>query len=127
MHPPYYVSEQSIVGGAARRSILRKLLTPDADIAKEDCTLVFCMLNEASGDSITTISETSSAGQDIIDLCQHLLTCNRPMRAAGESSDVGKYNNSAWVHMVSKMVTMARSMGIPTITGKRCLRLYDGK
>ncbi len=64
MHLHVYVNQQSIMDGAACRSILRKL--PDADLAKEDCTLVFCMLNEVSGDKITQLSETSSVGQDII-------------------------------------------------------------
>ncbi len=45
------------------------------------------------------------------------------MLAAGGSSDVRKYNNPAWGLMVNKKVTMARSMGIPTITGERYLRL----
>ncbi len=73
MHPHYYVNQQSTVGGATCRHSLQKLPTDDAEIARDDCTLVFFMLNEVSGDKITTISEASSAGQDIIDLCQHLL------------------------------------------------------
>ena len=76
------------MGGATCRSILLKLPTSDADLAEEDCTLVFCMLNEVSGDKITTVSERSSAGQDMLDLCQHLLKLYRPMLAVGGSSNV---------------------------------------
>ncbi len=85
MHPHYYVSQQSIVGGGTCRHILQTLPTDDADIAKEDCTLVFCMLNVVSGDRITTCSETSSAGQDMIDLCGDF-----------EGSAVGRPSRNDW-------------------------------
>ena len=61
------------MGGAAARSIRQRMPTLPDEIAKEDITLVFCMLNEVSGDTITSFSETSTVGQDIIDLCHHML------------------------------------------------------
>ncbi len=47
------------------------------------------------------------------------------MLAVGGSSNVWTYNNPAWGRRVNKMVTMARSMGIPPITGERYLRLLS--
>ena len=83
------------MGGATCRQLLQKLPTDPADIARDDCTLVFCMLNEVSGDKNTKFSEASSAGQDVIDLCHHLLKLSRPMLAIGGASDIWSYSNTA--------------------------------
>ena len=111
------------MGGATARQLLQRMpQTPD-NIAEEDVTFVFCMLNEVSGDKITAFSETRTVGQDIIDLCHHMLKFNRPMLVVGGTSGIWSYNTVAWDVMVNKMVLMARAMGIPTITGERYLRL----
>ncbi len=82
------------------------------------------MRNEASGDSITKFSGTSSVGRDIIDLCYHLLKLTRPVIIPGGASDIGSYDKPARETIVQNTVAMARAIGIPTITGERYLRLF---
>ncbi len=91
-------------------------------VAQDAVTLVFGMLNELKDDKISKLSETSSVGQEIIALCNRLSEFHRPMPCVGGTSDIWKHNNPGRGAMVEKMVTIARSMWIPTITGQRYLK-----
>ena len=122
MHLDYYVSQKAIVGGATAHMVSERLPTEPYDIANEDVTLVFCMLNEASGDRTTGFSETPMVGRDAIGLCRNMLRLTRPMLVIGGASDIWRYSNPAWVTLVIKMVIIARGIGIPTITGEHYLR-----
>ncbi len=51
--PNYYLDEEAVMGGAAARQISERLPVEPYHIAREDVTMVFCMLNEVKGSLIT--------------------------------------------------------------------------
>jgi hypothetical protein len=120
--PGYWVDQSCIAGGATCKTITDKLPRAPEIIAWDDVTLCFCMLNAVKGDMISKFSEKSTLGQEVIELCNRLDEFHRPMRCIGGASDHWKYNNPGWDALVDKMVSIARSMGIPTITGERHLK-----
>ena len=61
---------------------------PKTDFGSYDVTLIVCMLNDIAESMITSFAETSTLGNDILDLCDHLNKFRRPILVVGGSADL---------------------------------------
>ena len=66
-----------INNGATCRPNLDALPKAQDETDAHDVTLVICMLINVSGDAIAKFSETITAGNDLRDLCVHLMRFKR--------------------------------------------------
>ena len=89
---------------------------PKADFGSYDVTLIVWMLNDIAESQITSLAETSTLGNDILDLCDHLHMFRRPILVVGGSADLWGFE-LRWDGMVQQISRMTRTQGIPTIDG----------
>ena len=96
-----YTITNAIQNGATCRGLANALPKAQEEIDSYDVTLIVCMLSKISGDAITQLSETSSAGTDLRDLCLQLMKHKRPMLMIGGSADLWAFP-AGWDVMVGK-------------------------
>ena len=96
------------------RSIIEGLTK--TDFGSYDVTLIVCMLNDIAESMFTSFAETSTLGNDILNLCDHLDKLRRPILVVGVSADQCGFGLGCDV-MVHRIIRMARAQGIPTVDG----------
>ena len=74
------------------------------------------MLNDIAESQAASFAETSTLGNHVLDLCDHLHKFRRPILAVGGSADRRVFG-LGWDVMVRQIIRMARAQGIPTIDG----------